>query len=338
LGQPALPLPANDFNQRRAVLDGVGSGGAPTNAEMHNVLKNVSKTPYPSSGASSGVFVPYNVDATTGQATFTGGGILVEGNATVTLTTSGSSGQVYTITQGGTTTQITIDNAANQTVVSSGTNSVTITGVPQQLDSTGGVIDQATMLYVDGSITALSGPGQGVPAIQDGTALTITANSNVTITGDILYKTEPVTLTQNQVAPGVPPNSPADTLIPGNDKGQALGIFTAGGDIQLKNSQANGNLQIDASLASISATGSGGLVNVGNPINKLTIVGGRIQNSIKNIGSTTRNVFFDKRYSQNGFAPPWFPSTKVTHIPGTDPPYIVITPQRLQWANQSAYQ
>jgi Tfp pilus assembly protein PilX len=338
LGQPALPLPDNDFNQRRAVLDGIGTGSAPTNAEMHNVLKNVGKAAYPSNGASSGVFLPYDVDAVSGQATFTGGGIFVEGNATVTLSTTGSSGQIYTIAQNGTTTTININNAANQTVVSSGTTSLTITGVPHQLDNSGAVMNPATMLYVDGSITALSGPGQGQPAIQDGTALTITANSNVTITGDILYKTEPVTLTQNQQAPGVPPNSPADTLIPGNDKGQALGIFTAGGDIQLKNSQSNGNLQIDASLASISATGSGGLVNIGNAINKLTIVGGRIQNSIKNIGSTTRNVFFDKRYAQNGFAPPWFPSTTVTHVPGADPPYIEITHQRLQWVNQTSYQ
>ena len=47
-----------------------------------------------------------------------------------------------------------------------------------------------TMLYVNGSITGLSGPGQGQPAIQDGSAVTVTAASNVTITGDILYKTD----------------------------------------------------------------------------------------------------------------------------------------------------
>ena len=70
--------------------------------------------------------------------------------------------------------------------------------------------------------------------------------------------------------------------------------------------------KIDASLATISATGTGGLTNVGNAINTLTIVGGRIQNQIKNINTTTRNVFFDRRFAQNGFAPPWFPSTTVT--------------------------
>ncbi len=62
-----------------------------------------------------------------------------------------------------------------------------------------------------------------------------------------------MTLTQNQI-----PNTPADTLIPGNNNGQALGIFTANGDIQMSNSQANGNLEIDASLASICGPGGGG--------------------------------------------------------------------------------
>ena len=84
-----------------------------------------------------------------------------------------------------------------------------------------------------------------------------------------------------------------------------LGIYTGSGDIQLKNSQSDGNLQIDASLATIVNGGSGGLVNVGNQINTLSIVGGRIQNQIKDINSKTLNVFFDRRFAQNGFAPPW---------------------------------
>jgi hypothetical protein len=187
------------------------------------------------------------------------------------------------------------------------------------------------MLYVDGNITSLSGPGQGKPAIQDGTALTVTAASNVTVTGDILYKTEPVTQTQNQI-----PGTPADTLIPGNDNKQVFGIFTNTGDIQLNNSQSNGNLEIDGSVATISQNGSGGLVNTGNGINTLTIVGGRIQNQIKNINSTTRNVFFDRRFAQNGFAPPWFPSTTVSQT-ATDSANLSSSVQRVQWLNKSSY-
>src|SRR5947209_13972578 len=104
---------------------------------------------------------------------------------------------------------------------------------------------------------------------------------------------------------------PGDALVTGGDKGQVLGIFTANGDIQLNNGQSDQTLEIDASLATISQGGSGGLTNTGSSIKTLNIVGGRIQNNIKNINTTTRNVYFDQRFA-SGFAPPWFPSTTVT--------------------------
>jgi hypothetical protein len=187
------------------------------------------------------------------------------------------------------------------------------------------------MLYVDGSITTLVGPGQGQAAIQNGTALTVTAANNVTITGDLLYKSEPVY---------GPPSTPASSAHPidsltGNDTGQALGIFTATGDIQMNNGQANGNLEIDASLATLSAGGTGGLTNIGAQIQTLTIVGGRIQNNIKNINTLQRNVLFDKRFANN-FAPPWFPSTgiqKGNNAANLAAPVVT----RLQWLNQNNY-
>src|ERR1700730_2565521 len=332
LGQASIPLPPNDYHQKRAVLDGMGnSGTAVVNSDLNKVLRDVNKTPYPSTGTNSGVYLPYTVDSQ-GKATFVGGGIYVKGDANVTLSTTGSSAQVYTVVQNGTTTTVTIDPSSNTTVVTAGGKTTTINGVPTQDDpSTGAVMRDATMLYVDGNITSLSGPGQGKPAIQDGTALTVTAANNVTVTGDILYKTKPVTQTQNQI-----PGTPADTLIPGNDKQQVLGIFTATGDIQLKNSQPNSNLEIDGSLATISQTGSGGIVNTGDAINTLAIVGGRIQNQIKNINATTRNVFFDGRFARNGFAPPWFPSTTISSV-GTDSATLSSSVQRVQWLNKSSY-
>jgi Tfp pilus assembly protein PilX len=332
LNQPAVPLPPNDYSQKRAVLDGMGnSGAAVTNSDLHSALRDVNRTSYPSSGTNSGVYLPYTLDSN-GKATFSGGGIYVKGDASVTLSTSGTSAEVYTIVQNGVTTTITIDPSANTTVVSANGQTTTIAGVPTQNDPTTGAANgDATMLYVDGNITSLSGPGQGKPAVQDGNALTITAANNIAVTGDILYKTEPVTQTQNQI-----PGTPADTLIPGNDNHQVLGIFTAGGDIQLKNSQANGNLEIDGSLATIAQNGSGGIVNVGNSINTLNIVGGRIQNQIKNINATSRNVFFDGRFAHNGFAPPWFPSTTVTPG-GQDSATLTSSAQRVQWLSRSSY-
>jgi hypothetical protein len=331
-------LPANDYNQQDAVIDGLGTGGQPTSAQKQASLRGANKASYPSTTPSKGVYLPYTSVA--GVNTFTGGGILVEGDAAVKLSTSGASSQVYTITQGTTVTTITVNDSANTTTFSDNTgNSVTITGVPSSLSSSSP--GPATMLYVDGNITALSGPGEGTtnsagistnPAIQNGTALTITALDNITITGDIRYATEPVTTTQNQIS-----GTPADTLIPGNNNGQALGIFTANGNIQLNNLQGDGNLEIDASMAAISAGGSGGLTNTGNAINTLSIIGGRIQNTIQDINTTTRNVFFDRRYS-SGIAPPWFPSTSMAH-PGLDMPNgSVASFQRVQWVNQTSYQ
>lgn len=334
---PSIPLPPNDFSQKWAALDGKGTGegsSSPTSAQMNSVLKNISGTAYPTGGAISGVYLPYS--SVSGVNTVSGGGIYVEGDASsVQLSTGtdllGNPTQIFTITQGATSTTITTDLAANLTTVKSGITTLALAGVPRNLNLSSPT--PATMLYVDGNIgnnsgtaNGLSGPGQGVPAIQDGAAVTVTAKNNITITGDILYKTEPVTFAQNQI-PGTPP----DTLIPGSDKGQELGIFTATGNIDLNNQQSNSNLEIDASLATISQSGNGSVVNTGSGINTLNIVGGRIQNSIADINSSTRNVFFDRRFAPgSGKAPPWFPSTTLSAASASIT--TVASVQRVNWA------
>src|SRR5205814_8297611 len=114
-------------------------------------------------------------------------------------------GQVYTIVNNGVTTTVTITPGASPgtgtTLIQSGNTSLSIIGVPAIQDAKSNPTADGTMLYVDGNITALKGPGEGQGAINDGTALTITATNNVAITGDIRYKTEPVTT--------VPGTSPA---------------------------------------------------------------------------------------------------------------------------------
>lgn len=359
LGEATRPVPENDYNQERAVLDSMGKGTTqPTKSELNASLRDASKNPYPMSGK-NGVYLPYSIDASTGAATFNGGGLYVEGDAGVSLTpgtTTAPDGstlmqQTYTITQGktpATTTTITMtfnpsnpSDPNNTTKISSTATPtpVTIAGVPVRRDPDNGQIEGvATMLYVNGNITSLNGPGPGQPAIQDGTALTITASQNITITGDVTYATEPVTMKDDQI-----PGTLAGTLIPSNNKQQTLGIFTAGGNIQLNNTQRDSrgnlvpNLEIDASLAAISQAGTSTLVNTGSAITTLTIVGGRIQSTINNINSTTRNVFFDRRYAQGGFAPPFFPSTTVTHNATDSPTGTIATFQRLQWLNKTTY-
>jgi len=214
----------------------------------------------------------------------------------------------------------------NTTKFQTGGNTETLTGVPSNLNANPPT--EAVMVYVDGNITSLA--GAGTSSIQDNSAVTVTANGDMTVTGNITYKTEPVTMTQNQI-----PGTPADTLItlPSSQSQQVLGLFTASGNVNLAVGSNGQNLEIDASIAAISAGGSGGMVNNGNSINTLNIVGGRIQSTIQNIGATTRNVFFDRRFAQGNFAPPWFPSTSITSTPSGVENSTLTSPsvQRIEW-------
>jgi hypothetical protein len=198
----------------------------------------------------------------------------------------------------------------------------------------------ATMLYVNGALTGLSGPGAGQGAVQDGAQITIAAKNDVTVTGDLLYKTAPVTTTQNQSLAGTTPaccsGSPADTLIPGHDNNQVLGIFSATGNFNLNTHQTN--IEVDAAIATISQGGTGGIKNTGSAISTYTHVGSQAQNSIYNAAITTENIYFDRRFTNRpGFGPPWFPSTTVTSG-GAQSTNITSTVQRVQWINRTTLQ
>jgi Tfp pilus assembly protein PilX len=360
LGAAAVPLPSNSFNQKEAVVDGLGNSWtgdttAQQDTAMNGALKDVNNggSAYPAAGTTAaGVYLAYtsSTSGSTTTNTMTGGGIYVEGNANsvelqAATAGNGDAEQVYVIVQGSTQTTITEDLVANTTVVASKVGSTTTTtnivGLPK-ID-TGSSPQPATMLYVDGNIgttgtTGLSGPGAGVPAIQNGAAVTVTANGDINVTGDILYETEPVTTSANQtVASSLTTTAccsgdPTDTLIPyKNEPTSVLGIFTANGNVNLDNQQSSGNLEIDASIATISSGGSGGIVNTGNAIDTLTIVGGRIQNTIQDINTSTRNVDFDQRFTGGTFAPPWFPSTTLGATATISVNAVTPTFQRTLW-------
>ncbi|MGH9357315.1 MAG: hypothetical protein ACRD10_14405, partial [Terriglobia bacterium] len=218
------------------------------------------------------------------------------------------------------------------TTVVSGTTTLNLIGVPQNLSTT--PASPATMLYVNGNITGLTGPGQGQAAIQNNAAVDITAAQNVTITGDVNYSSEPVTTTQNQI-----PGTPADTLIPANENNnEVLGVFTPGGNITLKSPYANHNLEVDGSLAAVSDGGTGGFL-VSGYINTFNNVGGQIQSSIYSADMNTENTYFDRRFTARaGFAPPWFPSTTLTGSGGPPLSSFTASVQRVQWLNTTALQ
>jgi phage baseplate assembly protein gpV len=188
------------------------------------------------------------------------------------------------------------------------------------------------MLYVDGTINSLSGPGQaqmsgnGVvsnPAIQDGTQLTIVAASNVNITGDVTYHHEPVTM------------DTSNTLIAGNDFNQVLGIYSNAGNINLQSPYSNQNLQVDGSLAVVGSTCSTCGFTASGHINTFNNVGGQIQTNIFSADMNTENTYFDRRFtSKSGFMPPWFPSTTVPpgDIVAAGAPNVTYSFQRRSWA------
>ncbi len=347
--QTKVPLPADSYSQEQAVLDGKGGSCAagatgctnpnPGNTALASVLENAAGTPWTSS-TTSGVFLPYNKSAGTindNGTTNAFGGIYVQGNVsqmTLTASTSGSGSsahklQVISIGQSSTTTTVTLDLTGNTTTISDGTHTTTMAGLPQDVN-TG---TEGCMVYVTGNIssnpsanapTGLSGPSSGA-AIQDGSAVTITAGGTISITGSITYSTEPVSLSVSDTAV-----TPAPTNV--------LGIFTTGGNIQFQPPSSVGTMEVDASMAAInSASGSNyGLQASWNNINTLNIVGGRVQNEALDGSSLgTRNIYFDQRFT-GGFAPPWFPTTTLP-VPPTDTATVQpITVLRQSWVNSSA--
>ena len=346
LGQPAAPLPPDSYSQAWAVLDSQGCGeglnvcGNPTSpsppavtsANLNAALKDISGAAYPPGGASTGVYLPYS--CASGPCTVNGGGIYVEGNAGILLSIGADAAnnptQTYTITTSdGTVTTITTDIAANTTTVSSGGNTKILHGVFQNRQ--GVSPGPATMLYVDGNITGLSGPGQGQPSVQDGAQISIVAgqnpntgtNGDINVTGDIIYKSEPVTL------------NTANSLIPGNDHNQVIGLFTATGNIILGTSYPNQNLQVDATLASIGsncAPNSCGDLS-STYINTVTS-GGQMQGNIFGASISNWNTYYDRRFTTRpGFGPPWFPDTMVSvaDIYSASAPTVTATTQRLSW-------
>ncbi len=351
LGQPAVPLPKNTYSQNWAVIDGQGcgestgpsctgttTGSPPTNAQLNSYMRDVNGNPYPATGTSSGVFLPYT-GSTYGAGTTTGygGGVYVQGNASIVLTpttdTSGNPTQTYTITQGSTVTTITTNPATNQTTFKVGGTTKTLTGIPENLVSNPGTATPSTAVYVNGTITGLTGPGEGQAAIQSNAMVTIAGSGDIDITGDLRYTAEPVTV-----------NS-ADTIVNANYTANAtnvLGVFTSAGNIVLSSPYSDKNLEVDGSLAAIGDTTSNGgqctsstcgfLVN--GSINTFTNVGGQIQSNIFGANMQTQNTYYDRRFtawSNGSFSPPWFPS--ITNNGTYTPQVPVIGPSqsRTSW-------
>jgi hypothetical protein len=251
------------------------------------------------------------------------GGIYVQGTVdSLTMSVSGSTA-VYTLLQGATQTTVTVDRANNNTTVTSngwppppsggscpsgtppGPPSRTFVGVPKGWQGPGN--DNAAVVYVNGNINALSG------TLQQNEQTSIVSAGSIGIAGNVLYQT--------------PPN-PAD---PTSNPINVLGLYAAGGDIQIMPTAPN-NLIIDAILmAGSSGSAYNSSVNVqnwntGSPRGNVNLLGGLIEKYYGNFGTynTTlkqqatgygRAFSFDTRMSR-GFTPPFFPTTNLFMVVG----------------------
>jgi hypothetical protein len=261
---------------------------------------------------------------------------------TITMDPSTNVTTVSSYSANSTTTSVSslITSTTSTTTTPGSTTNQTITGVPQNLinpPTTTSPATLSTMLYVDGNMS-ITGPSWGA-AVQNNAMITVTANGNITQTGNLIYATEPVTTTQSQwVNSTCCAGDPADTLIPTvQNMNQVLGLYTNTGNFIMNPTVNGANLETDASIAAISSctTCSTGTIATGShSVNTWTNVGGRIENSVNNISVTTSNVYFDRRFTaRSNFAPPWFPSTTVSmaDIEAVNDTSTTITPQRVQW-------
>ena len=324
LGSATVPMPANSFNQQ-----GVAVGRNPTDpsavttAQITSVipeLKNASSVP-------NGIYVPVadkNGVCRSDSGAAMMGGVYVQGTVdSLTMSVSGSTA-VYTLVQGATQTTVTVDRANNNTTVSSngwlpppsggtcpsgtppGGPIRTFVGVPKGWQSGPGN-DNAAVIYVNGNINALSG------TLQQNEQASIVSAGSIGITGNVLYQT--------------PPN-PAD---PNSNPINVLGLYAAGGDIQIMPTAPN-NLIIDAILmAGSSGSAYNSSVNVqnwntGSPRGNVNLLGGLIEKYYGTFGTYNstlgqqatgygRAFTFDTRMSR-GFTPPFFPTTNVFMVTG----------------------
>ncbi len=244
--------------------------------------------------SNNGIYLPSSGGSLTG-------GIYVKGNATVTLSVDASDRQVYTITQGGTTREITVDDTLNQTTVTDpGTgNSTTYTGLPD------GVDDVGTIVYVDGTVTGIGG------TVAPHEEVTVAGTDDIVISDNLRYSQ----YTPAQGSPGdadyVPPSAQGTTNL--------LGLVSWTGDVRIGTS-APDDVEIHGTLLArqgiFQVDGYDDVI--AGPRGTATLLGGVITDYYgafglfdggtgEQLSGYGRNFVYDQRMLV-GTVPPYFPS------------------------------
>lgn len=241
-----------------------------------------------------GIYVPHSGSSLTG-------GIYVRGSGTLTLGDDGSDNATYTITQGGTTKIITVNQSLGQTTVEDvGEGTLdTYSGLPNGQDGVG------TIVYFSHRINGIQGTVHG------GTGITVSSNDDIIITNNLQY----ANYSAGSGTPG------EDGYVPPSADGydNMLGLVTWDGDIRIGNS-APDNVNVHATL--LAQNGIFTVDDYGDygpgPRGIATLLGGVISDSYGAFGLFNgntgqqltgygRNFVYDERM-QSGGAPPYFPS------------------------------
>ena len=232
----------------------------------------------------NGIYVP-------NDGTNVTGGIYVRGNqgnhsddSTIALDKDINNNPVYTITQGATTKEITVDYTNNQTKVKTGATTNTYNGIPD------GIGNEGVLIYVNDDIKGLSG------TVAKTSQLTVSSERDIIITNHVQYQ-------EYNPAP-----------LSAEDYHNLLGILSWGGNVRVGTTAPN-NINIHGVVMAPHGAFTVDNYNIGAPRGTASLLGGAItdfygafgtfsgQNPVSGYG---RNFVYDARMLQ-GMAPPYFP-------------------------------
>lgn len=303
-GVPQINLPPSTDTQLSASLGGTYTGTFPNENQRNQYIRQMLGLPINNNPPPNGIYT---------QTILNGGGIYVQGNATIQFGIDSQNRAVYTITQGANTYVFTIDESQNKTFVRIGANTIEINRIPN------GVI------YVNGEINSLNG------TIQRNQRITLCARNNITINNHIRYQDDPLS------------NPNAINI---------LGILSENGNILIDPipnhtdadpSDPDLDFEIDATLMA-----PGGVVQVVNYDTRASqgdviLTGGIISNFYGAFGTFGsggtprtgygRQFWYDYRMRE-GYAPPFFPTTGRTLLREgrvEDPRWIKVESWEERW-------
>ncbi len=245
--------------------------------------------------STNGIYLPHN-------GTNLSGGIYVRGDSSISLSVDGNNNAVYSIVQGSTTQQITVDKTNNQTAVYDGSTTTTYTGLPNGVDGVG------TILYVDGNINSVGG------TVQEETQLTIATENNLYIQDNIVYENYTAGTGTLGDASYVAPSAEGTDNI--------LGLVSWEGNVYIGNS-APDNVNVHGTVLA-----ANGIFTVDDyndqmvgPRGTATLLGGVITDNYgafglfngstgQSLSGYGRNFVYDQRMKV-GNSPPYFPTLSI---------------------------